>query len=65
MNQNLNPLDEGVEQVRTLPNDTAGAGLFLLTPVKDHTVVHLPFLLQRTLLHLHLTHALLLDLKRL
>lgn len=49
--------------MRTLADDTAGAGLLLLTPVEDQPVVHLPFLLQRRLFHLNLADAFLFDLK--
>lgn len=49
--------------MRALPDNTSGAGLFLLTPVEDQAVVHLALFVECALLHLDFAHALLLDLE--
>lgn len=54
---------EDCEEMRALPDNASGAGLFLLTPVEDQAVVHLALFVECALLHLDFAHALLLDLE--
>lgn len=60
-----NWLDEAVEEVRALSDDSGSPRLLFLAPVEGETIVHLSFLVKDRLLHLHLPDTLLLRLKRL